>query len=110
MTGKGRMRGNLISHSQRKTNCFFLPNLSETTFVSQALGSITLRVAQSSKRTVFNKYSSIDHYLLLNGRKLTPEALKLKKKIRDILIKTNPGLLEQIMSSKTYRKPRVVKN
>jgi large subunit ribosomal protein L28 len=88
LTGVGRMVGNQISHSQRKTKRVFLPNLSLTTFVSESLGKLRLKVCQRVKRTIFNKYASIDDYLLnVRASHLTDEALVLRRKIKKILIK-----------------------
>ena len=82
LTGKTFQSGNNVSHAKNRTRRRFLPNLQNTTFISEKLGrSIQLRVAVSAIRTV-EKRGGLDEYLLsASNTKLPPEALKIKKKI-----------------------------
>ena len=85
LTGKTFQSGNNVSHAKNRTRRRFLPNLQNTTFISEKLGrSIRLRVAVSAIRTV-EKRGGLDEYLLSSSNtKLPPEALKIKKKILSI--------------------------
>ena len=56
LTGKTFQSGNNVSHAKNRTKRRFLPNLQNTTFISEKLGrSIRLRVAVSAIRTVEKK-------------------------------------------------------
>ena len=85
LTGKTFQSGNNVSHAKNRTRRRFLPNLQNTTFVSEKLGrSIRLRVAVSAIRTV-EKRGGLDEYLLsASNTKLPPAALKIKKQILSI--------------------------
>ena len=85
LTGTGYLNGNNVSHAKNRTRRRFLPNLQNTTFISEKLGrSIRLRVAVSAIRTV-EKRGGLDEYLLsASNTKLPPEALKIKKQILSI--------------------------
>lgn len=83
LTGKRVLTGNNVSHSNRKTRRRFLPNLQKTSFYSDIMGgAIRVRVAASTIRTVEHK-GGIDNFLLQSpARKLTDDALRLKRKLR----------------------------
>ena len=85
LTGKTFQSGNNVSHAKNRTKRRFLPNLQNTTFISEKLGrSIQLRVAVSAIRTV-EKKGGLDEYLLnTSNTKLPVVALKLKKQILSI--------------------------
>ena len=85
LTGKTFQSGNNVSHAKNRTRRRFLPNLQNTTFISEKLGrSIQLRVAVSAIRTV-EKRGGLDEYLLsASNTELPPEALKIKKQILSI--------------------------
>lgn len=85
---KGVQVGHNVSHSNRKTKRRFLPNLQMVSFLSEALGrSISLRLTPSSIRTVEHN-DGIDNFLVTtSSSKLTEEAKKLKKKIKEALSK-----------------------
>ena len=85
LTGKSYQNGNNVSHAKNRTKRRFLPNLQNTTFISEKLGrSIRLRVAVSAIRTV-EKRGGLDEYLLsASNTKLPPEALRIKKQILSI--------------------------
>jgi large subunit ribosomal protein L28 len=82
ITGKGVQVGNNVSHANNKTKRRFLPNLQETSLVSDTLGqSVKLRLTVNAIRTVEHN-GGIDAFLLgTNDSKLTEEALKLKRRI-----------------------------
>lgn len=83
ITGVGVQTGNKVSHSNRKTRRRFVPNLQPVSLLSDALGThITLRVTVATLRTIDHN-GGIDSYLLSTATaRLTPEAVKLKHKIR----------------------------
>ena len=85
LTGKTFQSGNNVSHAKNRTKRRFLPNLQNTTFISEKLGrSIRLRVAAKAIRTV-EKKGGLDEYLVsTSNTKLPPEALKIKKQILSI--------------------------
>lgn len=91
----GVMSGNKVSHSNRKTKRRFLPNLKVLSFRSDALGiDINLKIATSTLRTI-NKFGSIDNFLVnYRHAKLTPEAQKLRLKVKNKLIKA--GKLSEV--------------
>jgi large subunit ribosomal protein L28 len=64
LTGKGVMSGNNVSHANNRTRRRFLPNLQNSSMVSDALGkSVSFRVSTNAIRTV-EKSGGIDAYLL----------------------------------------------
>lgn len=83
MTGKGVMTGNNVSHAHNKTRRRFLPNLQNTSLLSDALGRVVrLKLSVRAIRTIECK-GGLDAYLLAtpDGR-LPDEARALKRKIR----------------------------
>ena len=82
LTGKNFLRGNKVSHANNKTKRKYVPNLQMVSFLSDKLkGTIQLKVAVSTIRTV-EKKGGLDQYLINTpSTKLTPVALKLKKRI-----------------------------
>ena len=82
LTGKNFLRGNKVSHANNKTKRKYVPNLQMVSFLSDKLkGTIQLKVAVSTLRTV-EKKGGLDQYLINTpSTKLTPVALKLKKRI-----------------------------
>ena len=82
ITGKGVQTGNNVSHANNKTRRRYLPNLQETSVLSDALGQIVrLRVASRTIKTI-EKNGGIDAYLLsVSNTKLPEEALRLKRRI-----------------------------
>ena len=83
VTGTGSQSGHKVSHSNRKTNTRFLPNLQKVSLESEALGStITLRITAATLRSIEHN-GGLDAYLLNHSAlKLTPEAAKLKRQIK----------------------------
>lgn len=88
ITGIGSQSGHKVSHSNRKTNVRFLPNLQHVSLASDALGStVSLRVTAATLRSIEHN-GGLDAYLLKHSeRKLTPEAGKLKRQIKRKLAK-----------------------
>ncbi|HEY1720461.1 MAG TPA: 50S ribosomal protein L28 [Magnetospirillaceae bacterium] len=86
ITGKGVQTGNNVSHANNKTRRRYLPNLQETSVLSDALGqSVRLRVASRTIKTI-EKNGGIDAYLLsVSNTKLPEEALRLKRRIEKAL-------------------------
>ena len=86
LTGKEPQFGHNVSHSNRKTNRRFDPNLQRVTFYSEALRRrIALRVCTRAMRTV-QKRGGLDPFLVrTDDAKLTPEGLRLKRKVKKVL-------------------------
>ena len=86
LTGKDTLFGRNVSHSNRKTNRRFVPNLQKITFYSDALKRrVPLRVCTRALRTV-QKYGGLDPYLIGTAdTKLAPEGLRLKRRVRKAL-------------------------
>ena len=86
ITGKAVLTGNNVSHANNKTRRRFLPNLQETSVLSDALGqTVRLRVASRTIKTI-EKNGGIDAYLLsVSNAKLPEEALRLKRRIEKAL-------------------------
>ncbi|HXT79067.1 MAG TPA: 50S ribosomal protein L28 [Acetobacteraceae bacterium] len=82
ITGKGVLSGNNVSHANNKTRRRFLPNLQETSLLSDILGhAVRLRLSTRAIRTVEHN-GGIDAFLLgTPNAKLPPEAAALKRRI-----------------------------
>ncbi len=82
ITGKGVLSGNNVSHANNKTRRRFLPNLQETSLLSDTLGfAVGMRLSTRAIRTV-ERNGGIDAFLLATpNRNLPPEALTLKRRI-----------------------------
>ena len=82
LTGKGVRFGHNVSHSNRKTNRRFEPNLQRATLYSEALSrKVSLRVCTRALRTV-SRAGGLDPYLLrTDNAKLAPEGLRLKRQV-----------------------------
>ncbi|EHM03400.1 ribosomal protein L28 [Acetobacteraceae bacterium AT-5844] len=83
ITGKGVQAGNNVSHANNKTRRRFLPNLQETSFFSDVLGtSIQIRLSTNGIRTVEHN-GGLDAFLLgTPDRRLPEEAQVLKRRIQ----------------------------
>jgi len=82
ITGKGVLTGNNVSHANNKTRRRFLPNLQETSVLSDALGQmVRLRVSTRGLKTIEHN-GGLDSYLLgTNDSQLTVESRRLKKRV-----------------------------
>lgn len=83
LTGKDVQSGNKVSHSNRKTRRRFLPNVQNVTLRSDVLKqNVTLKLTVSTLRSVEHN-GGLDSYLIkTSARKLTADAVKLKRKIQ----------------------------
>ena len=82
ITGKGVLTGNNVSHANNRTRRRFLPNLQESSLLSDILGSeVRLRLSTRAIRTV-ERNGGIDAFLLgTSDRRLTETALAVKRRI-----------------------------
>ncbi|WP_439578023.1 50S ribosomal protein L28 [Elioraea sp.] len=82
VTGKGVLTGNNVSHANNKSRRRFLPNLQETSLMSDVLGTtVRLRLTTRGIKTVEHN-GGLDAWLLgTPDRKLTDEAKVLKRRI-----------------------------
>jgi large subunit ribosomal protein L28 len=83
ITGKGVLSGNNVSHANNKTRRRFLPNLQETTLLSDILGAdVKLRMSTRAIRTIEHN-GGIDAFLLsTNNSRLPVEAMVVKRRIQ----------------------------
>lgn len=90
ITGKGVMAGNNVSHAHNKTRRRFLPNVQQTSMMSDMLGEmVRMRVSTRAIRTI-EKNGGLDAFLLgTSNRKLTPEALRIKRRIEKAAAKAS---------------------
>ncbi len=88
LTGKETQFGHNVSHSKRRTNRRFVPNIQPVALQSEALGrNVSLRITTRALRTVLKK-GGLDRFLLTTDDATLPEpALRLKRKIRKSLSK-----------------------
>ncbi len=81
LTGKTVQSGNNVSHANNKTRRRFLPNLQETTLLSDVLGNVRLRLSTRAIRTIEHN-GGLDAFILGQpDRKLTGEGLSLKRRL-----------------------------
>lgn len=82
LTGKAVQYGNNVSHANNKTRRRFLPNLSNVTLISDALGQrVRLRVSAHGLRSVEHR-GGLDAFLLkAKAEELSPKARLLKRQI-----------------------------
>lgn len=86
LTGSRPRAGHNVSHSNRRTNRRFDPNLQRVRLPSEALGRpISLRVTTRALRTVL-KRGGLDAFLLgTDDRRLPEEALRIKRQVQKAL-------------------------
>ena len=82
LTGKGVMSGHNVSHSNRKTNRRYLPNLRPVTLASETLGrSFRFRIAAAALRTVDHR-GGLDAFLMkAHDDELSVRALEVKREL-----------------------------
>ncbi|TVR84710.1 MAG: 50S ribosomal protein L28 [Rhodospirillales bacterium] len=82
VTGKGVLTGNNVSHAHNKTRRRFLPNLQETSVMSDALGQmVQLRISTQGLRTIEHK-GGLDAFLMqARNTELSPELRQLKRRV-----------------------------
>ncbi|MGE4651568.1 MAG: 50S ribosomal protein L28 [Myxococcota bacterium] len=78
--------GHNVSHSKRRTNRRFDPNLQKVTFYSDVLRRrVALRISTRALRTV-QKYGGLDPFLArTDNAKLAPEGQRLKRQVHRAL-------------------------
>jgi large subunit ribosomal protein L28 len=86
LTGKETQFGHNVSHSNRKTNRRFAPNLQKATLFSDALRRrVPLRVSTRALRSV-QLHGGLDAFLLkMADAKLAPPGLRLKRQVKKAL-------------------------
>jgi len=86
LTGKETQFGHNVSHSNRKTNRRFAPNLQKVSLQSGALRrSVRLRVSARALRSVQHN-GGLDRFLLSTADvNLAEPALRLKRKVKKAL-------------------------
>ena len=86
LTGTVTQFGHNVSHSNIKTQRRFNPNLQQATLYSDVLKRrVPLRVTTRALRSV-QKNGGLDAFLLeTDDRKLAPEGLRLKRRIKRVL-------------------------
>jgi large subunit ribosomal protein L28 len=82
LSGKSVQVGNIVSHANNKTKRRFLPNLQDTSVLSDVLGhSVRLRLTPRAIRTLEHN-GGLDAYLLGTGNsKLSEEMKALKRRV-----------------------------
>jgi large subunit ribosomal protein L28 len=82
LTGKAVLVGNLVSHSNHKTKCRFLPNLVNVTMLSDVLGRrVRLRITAHALRSVEHR-GGLDAFLVkASESELSQRARELKREI-----------------------------
>jgi large subunit ribosomal protein L28 len=85
LTGKAVLTGNLVSHSNHKTRCRFLPNLCNVTLMSEALGqAFRFRITAHALRSVEHR-GGLDSFLI---KARDTELSQRAKEIRRAISKT----------------------
>ena len=82
LTGKAVQTGNRVSHANNKTRRRWLPNLSEVTLISDALGrSVRLRISAHALRSVEHR-GGLDAFLAKSrDEDLSIRVRRLKRQI-----------------------------
>jgi large subunit ribosomal protein L28 len=88
VSGKGPLVGNNVSHANNKTKRRFLPNLQDTTLLSDVLGrSVRVRISTNGLKTVEHS-GGLDAWLVKTASaKLTKEMRRLKDQVKEALEK-----------------------
>jgi large subunit ribosomal protein L28 len=91
MSRRCQMTGNNVSHANNKTRRRYLPNLQETSLLSDTLGSsVRVRVSTRALRTIEHN-GGLDAFLSTTAnRKLPAEAQALKRRIARAATKKGP--------------------
>jgi large subunit ribosomal protein L28 len=81
-TGKGVQAGNNVSHANNKTRRRYLPNLQQTSLLSDALGTaVRVRLTTHALRTIEHN-GGLDAFLASTpNRDLPEEAQALKRRV-----------------------------
>jgi len=83
ITGKGVLTGNNVSHAHNKSRRRFLPNVQETTVLSESLGRmVRLKLTASALRTL-EKKGGLDPFLMsVPAARLDPAVRKIRRQIQ----------------------------
>lgn len=83
VTGKGVQTGNNVSHAHNKSRRRWLPNVQDTSLLSEALGeTVKMRVSAHGLRTIEHK-GGLDAYLLTTpATELDQQGRRLKKRLQ----------------------------
>ena len=83
LTGKGVQTGNNVSHANNRSRRRFLPNLQQTSLISDALGRmVRLKLASHTIRSIEHN-GGLDAYLVNTAAaKLTDEGKALRKQVK----------------------------
>ncbi len=83
LTGKKPQIGHRVSHSNRKTKHWFLPNLCQATLFSQKLGeAISIRASAAALRTVEHQ-GGLDAFLLnAKMEKMSPRVISFVQRLK----------------------------
>ena len=86
ITCKGVLTGNNVSHANNRTRRRFLPNLQETSVLSDALNQmVRLKVSTRGLKTIEHN-GGLDAYLLsCSNTSLTDDARRIKRRIQKAL-------------------------
>lgn len=89
ITGKGVLSGNNVSHANNRTRRRFLPNIQETSVLSDALGEqVRIKVTTRGLKTIEHN-GGLDAFLLsVSDRGLTEDALRIKRRVQKAMAKT----------------------
>jgi large subunit ribosomal protein L28 len=82
LTGKGVLSGNNVSHANNRSRRRFLPNLQDSSVLSDILGAaVRMRLSTRAIRTIEHN-GGIDAYLLgTSDARLTVDARALKRRL-----------------------------
>ncbi len=88
VSGKGPLVGNNVSHANNKTKRRFLPNLQDTTLLSDVLGrSVRVRLSTNGLKTVEHS-GGLDAWLVKTpAAKLDKQMRRLKDQVKEALEK-----------------------
>lgn len=91
VTGKGVLTGNNVSHANNKSRRRFLPNLQQTSLMSDVLGRmVRLRLTTRGIRTI-EFHGGLDAFLVRTSiSKLDRELAQLKKVVQGRLAAATP--------------------
>ena len=92
ITGKGVLSGNNVSHANNRTRRRFLPNLQDTSLLSDILGTpVRMRLSTRAIRTI-EQNGGIDAYLLATpNSRLTEDGKSLKRRLLRAQAKRTPN-------------------
>jgi large subunit ribosomal protein L28 len=92
ITGKGVLSGNNVSHANNRSRRRFLPNLQDSSVLSDILGAaVRMRLSTRALRTIEHN-GGIDAYLLgTRDAQLTVDARVLKRRLLRAQVKRATG-------------------